>query len=150
MRLVNPGTDLGWLQISFSCRCTFIVQICPLVHKIFFWLFKNINTHTQGNTASLHLYMQRAVTMYFCLFFLHSVYIYRSLKHQGTIEAFATPTSHKCEGIVNISAADGTDAPTHTERGQSKWIVINGSRSCPGPRLECRTQRVDCCSGRQF
>lgn len=62
--------------------------------------------------------------------------------------------SHKCEGIVNISAADGADAsslpPSHTQGGQSKWIAINSSRSRPRPRLEQRTRGLDCCSGRQF
>lgn len=56
---------------------------------------------------------------------------------------FATPhplSPHKCEGIVNISAADGADAPSlpssHTQGVQSKWIAINSSRSRPRPRLE--------------
>lgn len=86
------------------------------------------------------------------------VYVYmcicQSAKTPWGNWAFATPPYHKCEGIVNISAADGADAPSlppsQTQRRQSKWIAINSSRSCPRPRLEQGTQGLDCCSGRQF
>lgn len=80
----------------------------------------------------------------------------RRLKHHEGIGSLPPPPplSHKCEGIVNISAADGADAPSlppsRTQGGQSKWIAINSSRSRPRPRLEQRTQGLDCCSGRQF
>lgn len=77
----------------------------------------------------------------------------RVLKHHEGIGPLPPPT-HKCEGIVNISAADGADAPSlppsRTQGGQSKWIAINSSRSRPRPRLEQRTPGLDCCSGRQF
>lgn len=82
------------------------------------------------------------------------VYICESAKTPWGNWAFATPPYHKCEGIVNISAADGADAPSlppsHTQGRQSKWIAINSSRSCPRQRLEQGTQGLDCCSGRQF
>lgn len=68
--------------------------------------------------------------------------------------AFATPPYHKCEGIVNIRAADGADAPSppplHTQGRQSKWIAINSSRSRLRPRLEQGTRGLGGCSGRQF
>lgn len=87
-----------------------------------------------------------SVCMYVC--------ICQSAKTPWGNWAFATPPYHKCEGIVNISAADGADAPSlppsQTQRRQSKWIAINSSRSCPRPRLEQGTQGLDCCSGRQF
>lgn len=52
----------------------------------------------------------------------------------------AHPLPHKCEGIVNISAADGADAPSPPplpDAGRAEQMdSINSSRSSPGPRPE--------------
>lgn len=89
-----------------------------------------------------------------CLCVCVHVCICQSAKTPWGNWAFATPPYHKCEGIVNISAADGADAPSlppfHTQRRQSKWIAINSSRSRLRPRLEQGAQGLGCCSGKQF